>query len=402
MSRALVRTWLPLDKWREYFGINPLHFHQATSALFTANCGDVWFQYSWQKPDQVGRHELAMAIRDAERAIADQVRYNLIPDWTEAEVVRLPRPARRDVFFADVSNIRAQNRSVELPRGYLLQAGYRVKQTLSAGVPIARADNDGDGYDEDCTVTLATTVTDPCEIRIYFPGHDGDDQWEIRPADVEIAGGMASITFKSWLILDPDLEEAMNAEAIDGDDDTKYVTTVDVYRVYTDTSTQATLMWEPDAFDCCSTCVACQIGTQDACMTIRDGELGYVTLHPATYSEGAWASVDLATCRAPDMVRAYYLSGWQAPDVACPGKEMDRYWMDAVCRYSAALLDRDVCSCNNSERFIDELRRDIAAVRQGIVFQTSNESQIGNPFGTWVGALYAWTRVNAKGRALPK
>jgi len=404
MSRALVRTWLPIEKWREYFGINPLHFHQAYSSKFVANCGDVWFQYSWQQPDQAGRHELAEAIHSAEKAITDQIGYNLIPDWTTQEVVRLPRPARRDVYFADMSNIRLQGRSVELPRGYILQAGYRVKQTLSAGVAIARADNDGDGYKEDCTVTLATTVTEPCEIRIYFPGHDGEDEWEIRPASVEIAGGLASITFKSWLIFDPDLEEVMNAAAIDGDDDSKYITTVDVYRVYTDTSTQAQLLWEPDSINCCnaSSCIACQIGTQDACLTIRDGELGYVVAQPASYADGVWSSVALATCRAPDKIRAYYLSGWQDPQAACPGKDMDRYWMEAVCRYSAALLDRDVCSCNNSERFIGELRRDIAAVRQGIVFQTSTDSQIANPFGTWVGALFAWSRVNAKGRALPK
>jgi len=403
MTRALVRTWLPLEKWREYFGVNPLHFSQAYSAVFASNCGDVWFQYSWQRPDNVGRHELAMAIHSAEQAIADQVKYNLIPDWTEEEVIRLPRPARRDVYFADTRNIRAQARSVELPHGYVLQAGFRRKDEIVLNLAFARFDNDGDGYAEDCIVTIATTVTSPCDIRIYFPGHDGEDEWEIRPANMEIAGGLVTISFKAWLAIEPDLQEAMNAAAIDGDDIGNYIRSIDVYHVYTDTSVQATMLWEPDAFDvCCGSCAACELGTQGACLTIRDGELGYVTPQAAQYADGAWTTLELATCRAPDKIRAWYLSGWQAPHVSCPNKEMDRYWMEAVCRYSAALLDRDVCSCNNSERFIDELRRDIAAVRQGIVFQTSNESQIANPFGTWVGALFAWSRVNAKGRALPK
>ena len=403
MGRAEVRTWLPLDKWREYIGINPLHFNQLYSAVFPNNgCGDVWFQYAWQHSNQIGRHELAMAIHSAEKAIADQIKYNLIPDWTVSEKIILPRPRRREVYFADVGNIRAQARSFELPRGYFIEPGVRVKQTLVSGAAIVRTDDDGDGWDETATVTIATDVTEGCEIRVYFPGHEAADDWEIRPASVEIAGGLATIIFKSWLVVDPDKQESMAAEPIDGDVGTNFVSTVDVFRVYTDPSTEGVMIWEGTPQGCCGSCVACTVGTQDACIQIRDSEMGYVVPLPATFADGAWSASSLGECRAPDRMRVSYLSGWEAQDVACPMKEMDRYWLEAVARYAAALLDRPVCSCNNTEKYIDELRRDIAAVRQGIVFQTSNESQVANPFGTWVGALFAWARVNAKGRSLPK
>ncbi|HEY4669744.1 MAG TPA: hypothetical protein VIH05_08215 [Tepidiformaceae bacterium] len=402
MSRAIIRTWLPLDRWREYFGINPLHFAQAFSAKFPGqDCGDVWFQYAWQHSNQVGRHELASAIHSAEKAIADQVKYNLIPDWTAAEKVKLPRPARREVYFADVGNIRGQARSLEVQRGHLIAPGYRVKQTITTGLAFARADNDGDSYDEDCLATFATAVTDPCEIRIYYPGHEGEDEWEIRPATVEIAAGIASVSFKAWLAIDPDLQEGLAPGPIDGDVSTNYITTVDVYRVYTDPSTEGQMVWEGSPGSC-GACVACSVGLQDACVGFRDEEMGYVTLTPATYADGEWTPTALATCRAPDRARLYYLSGWQAQDVACSMKDMDRYWLEAVARYAAALLDRPVCSCNNTENFIKEQQRDIAAVRTGIIFQVSNDSQVANPFGTWVGALFAWMRVNGKGRALPK
>jgi hypothetical protein len=399
-------TWLPLARWAEWFGINPLHFNQLTSADYPGDsCGDVWYQYAWMHSDQVSREDVARAIRSAELAIADQLRYHLIPDWIGAEKVPVPRPVRRDVYGLGMLNIRAQQKSFELRRGHIIAGGYRVKQELSSGLPIVRSDEDGDGYDETCSVVFATSVTDPQQIHLYFPGKQADDHWEIRPLDsVSISGGVATILFKSWLIPDPDL--IMQGEAIDGDDATNYIATVDAYRLYNDPGTQATLIWEPVGGSLCgcgqASCTICTVASQAACMGMRDQETGFVTAFPASYSDGEWTAQALAFERDADRLLAYYYSGWQDPHSDRPNVDMDPFWVEAVAKYSAGLLDRKVCSCNNAETHIDELRRDIAAVRQGIVFQSSTESQIGNPFGTTVGAIFAWNRVNVPGRALPK
>jgi hypothetical protein len=407
MGRAKTRTWLPLDLWAEWFGINPLHFNQLYSEDYPDdNCGEVWFQHAWHEKNQIAREDLARAIRSAEAAITDQVKYNLIPDWL-FQKIKVPRLARPELYGAYNLNIRGQTRSLELPYGHYIAAGYQTKQALVTGTSIVRSDEDGDGYAETCTVTFATDQTAECQMRVYYPGEDGDDIWEIRPLDsVVIAGGACTITFKSWLIADPDLIE--QGAAIDGDAAASYVSTVDVYRVYNNPSTQGSLIWEPIGGTLCgcglSSCNACTVATQDACLTLRDQELGYIAYYPATYDadDGTWTAGELAQYRDADRIDVYYYSGWEDPFGSCPRRDMDPYWQEAVAKYAAGLLDRAVCSCNNSESFIDELRRDIAAVREGIVFQSSTESQIGNVFGTTVGAIFAWNRCNGKGRALPK
>ena len=407
MGRAKTRTWLSIDSWAERFGINPLHFNQLYSADYPDdNCGEVWYQHAWQQSAQISREDLARAIRSAEMAIADQVKYNLLPDWLAKKII-IPTPGRPEVFASSNLNIRGQKRSFELPRGHFVAGGVQIKAEMELAQAVVRSDVDVDGYDETCTVTFVTDVTEECQVRVYYPGESGADEWEIRPLDsVVIAGGSVTITFKSWLIVDPDL--IAPADAIDGDAAGSYIATVDVYRVYNDISTQGSLIWEPVGGSFCgcglSTCEACTVASQDACLTIRDAELGYITYFPAAYDEDtlAWVAGELAQCRDADRIDAYYYSGWRDPFGACPYRDMDPYWAEAVAKYAAGLLDRDVCSCNNSETYIDYLRRDIAAVREGIVFQSSNESQIGNTFGTTVGAIFAWNRATAPGRSLPK
>jgi len=95
-------------------------------------------------------------------------------------------------------------------------------------------------------------VTDPDELKLYFPGRSGDDRYEIRPIEVDLDTDAASatITCKSWQIIDPDLQEYVDvgesANAIDAETAGNYETTLDVYRVYNDPQTQVSLIWEQD------------------------------------------------------------------------------------------------------------------------------------------------------------
>ena len=69
--RNLPRTLLPIDRWAEIIGMDPRHFRQVTTSQTPQRtCAKVWKQYSWQEADAVGRFDVADAIQQAEKTIA--------------------------------------------------------------------------------------------------------------------------------------------------------------------------------------------------------------------------------------------------------------------------------------------------------------------------------------------
>jgi len=400
MARSEIITWLSLDEWAEIIGLNPLHFNSLSSTLFDNNsCGDVWFQYSWQNSDRVGRDDLAMAIQEAEQEISKEVGYNIMPDWTVEERVIYPRPLLNEMYNLTGTNTRSNMKSVELPRGHIIYGGVRAKTNQGRASAVVRTDPNGDGYSELCTVTVATTVTDTNEIHVYYTGHDGDDAWEIRPINVSISAGVATITFHSWQIVDEHTITDMNASAVDGDAAASYETNVDVYRVYNDPATQVQFMWE-NALDCCDTCVACTLGTQAGCFHLRDPRLGFVVPAPASWNSTneSFDSAYWSACREPDQIRFWYYSGYQDKKIDRYNVRMSPYWKYAVAFFAASKLDRPVCGCSNVNQFIDKWRLDAMATREeaGINIQITPEG-LANRLGTTMGALYAWKRINQNG-----
>jgi hypothetical protein len=392
-------------------GIHPLHFNQLYSAKASIRtCGDVWFQHSWQDANKIGREDLAQALQDAERMISSYVGYSLLPDWITGERHKCPHPARPELFMPAPVNVRGLFKSVSTTWKYVLAGGVRTKDLITAGVVVigaALSDEDGDAWTETVTiaVTLPAAVTDPDEVRVYFPGMDAEDGWEIRPIDVAISGLTATITFKRWQLVDPDLTEGMGVASLDGDLGTNFVGTVDVYRVWNDPQAQADLEWEPDPAGTCGcgdpACSACTYAVQTACLGVRDSRLGMVTYRPAAWdaATASFAQVDLGLCREPDRVRLWYYAGWKDahPRNTQPATHMDPFWQRAVIRLAAGLIDRAICSCNNAESFVDYWRRDMAVVEGNVRFQGMSPAQLDNPFGTTRGAIYAYRLCNLEG-----
>lgn len=408
MARADILTWLPLDRFAQIIGLNPFHFNQLSSATYFKNntCGEVWFQYSWQHSDRVGREDIAMAIQAAEQEISAEVGFNLIPDWTTEERLGYTQPAIPGVYNLYGMNPRGMLKSVEAKRGWLISGGIKTKTLISAGAAIVRSDVDGDGYSETCTVTAAVTITDINQVRIYYPGHSGEDIWEIRPIKVAISGGNATITFKSWQVVKATLQEYLNANAIDGDAAASYETTVDVYRVYNDPSTQVQFLWENDLYSgtCCGSCVACQLGTQAGCFHLRDARLGMLVPAPASWNstDQAFDTAEWSACREPDQVRLWYYSGYMDRNLARPYVEMAPYWEYAVAFFAAAKLDRPVCGCSNVSEFIAKWRRDAAFTSQEEGGFTVTPEMLGNKLGTTAGALYAYRQIHRNGMRIIK
>lgn len=414
MARASIPTLLALDRWASILGVAPAHFNQGVSAIvfpLTNSCPDVYYQYSWQATGSVSREDLALEIANAERDIAEAIGWWPAPTWIAQDVAMYPRHHRRDLYNLGGTNVRGQLKSVEANYGKVIEPGQRALSDRigqpAVGGPatseLAFTSEDTDTFAETATVTQETTETDECEVKVYFTGHAGDPEWEIRPARTRaITGGTFTATFWSWQLVDPDLWEeipTLNFGAVDLDA-AVYVTQVDVYREYNDpTATSAVFYWEAQPDAVCSVCAgtgctACQLTIQNGCAHIRDAERGLLVPTPATYSGDAWGRASWSVCRDPDQVKLYYLCGdlsW----LNLGGRRCDPlsdWWAQTIAMLATARLERPLCSCGNSAALAKQWREDLAFV--GEKSHTVPFELLSNPFGTRRGEILAWQRVS--------
>jgi hypothetical protein len=400
-------------------GVNPVHFNGGEGNAIKIfplqqNCNDFWPQYAWQQNDRLSREELADAIYSAEQDLARAVGYYAAPTWIAQETHTFPRHHRRDVWQSGGLNVRGARKSLKLQFGKFIQAGQRAVSIVQAGAAVVYSDPDGDGFNELATITAATTLTDECEIKLYFAGHSGEPEWEIRPVLTKsISGGNVTTTVNSWLLFDPDLWEAYPGDvttsfaAIAINVAADFVTTVDVYREYTDFSqASAVFYWEPDAINisgfcsvCSGTgCAACSLTTQDGCIHMRgDPDDGIAVPVPGSYDadNAQWAAAAFSVCRDPDSAKVYYCAGnlgdrWR---MGATCEALSEFWAQTIAMLATARLPKPPCSCNHVRARYEELRRDLAMIgRESSTILDPN--LLSNPFGTRAGEISAWRRVS--------
>jgi hypothetical protein len=419
MARADVYTILPLDSYARIFGLNPLHFNGArlpdvTPEPFTlstpgvagqsVNQRPIWQQYEWQDTGNVSRDELARSIQQAEFDIAEFLGYWPAPRWISAELSRYPRPYRPD-WYSIGWDVRGQLEGIKTKWAKVIQPGRRATTLIGtatvAGGTLVYSDPNGDGWNTLATITLATTLTDECEIKAYFANENADQIWEIRPPKtVSISGGFVTMTFDSWLLFDPDVTSAIptgEITAINASTPGNYVTSVEVYREFTDfTQPSAQFIWErePERLTAislsCQTCggtgcEGCSLVSQDGCMQIRDGENGMVAAGPNTYSEenARWEKTCWTECRAPDQVKVWYRSGL----ISERGLRGSCNQLDSVLARNIAVLATARLTCRyragtSLANMIDYYRRDTAeSFSEGSTIFTP-PTVLDNPFGT--------------------
>jgi len=426
MARASTPTLLSLDRWASIFGVNPVHFNGGDGNSINvfpiiSNCNDFWPQYAWQYNDRLSREELAQAIYSAEEDLARVLGYYPAPKWIAQEVHRFDQHYRRDMWGVGGTNVRGARKSITLKYGKFIQAGQREPfyvGTADSTLPIPTlvySDPDSDGFDELATIVLPTTLTNECELKAYFAGHDGDPEWEIRPALSRSADGVnVTLTFNSWMLFDPDQWERYPPytagsttlfDSIDINDADSYVTTVDVYREYTDsTAASATFYWEPEpqgVAGCTSCggggCAACSLQSQDGCLHVRSTEGGVAVPVPAEYDEdnAQWNQVAYTVCRDPNEVKCSYYAGqlgdrWLSGDVC---DQLGDFWARTIAEVAMARLTKPPCSCAHVRAQYEELRVDLARVgrESSYIF---DPNLLSNPLGTRQGEINAWRRVD--------
>lgn len=403
MARASTPTLLSLDRWARLLHVNPVHFGGGVgSSIWPANgaCQDIWPQHSWQTDEElVGREEVAMEIALAEQDIKNAMRHSAAATWEVDEMHT----------WTYGSNYYNRTQAAQTEYGMIIAPGQRAVTLIDADAAVVYSDPDADSWDERATITVSTDLTDIREIKVYFAGHSGDPEWEIRPLrTVAIAGGVATITLDAWLLLDPDLWEAYPNIAtpfvgIDITVEDNFVDVVDVYREYNDTSLAGVTFYSGgDGYACCGGvgCDVCNGESYGGCFSVRDSRRGIINPFPATYSDGSWSYYYQAGCRPAHRISLFYRAGLQDKDYV-NSRSLDplsHYMAETIMMLSVARLPDAVCNCNNIRDRIEDLQKDMSIMRDGgqgsPLYARFEKMDIFNcPFGTRAGEVKAWQRI---------
>ena len=412
MARASIYTLLSLDAYAKIMGIPPIGFNSGVAHYafpLGGGCSDVWWQYDWQANDKVSHESLARAIYDAEEDISRALGWSPAPQWAWSDEKPWPSYYMRDVSGANWGTINGRAMPLKTSWRKVIAPGRRVATlvgTATATMPAAApgdtlvySDADGDSFNETATIVLPTTVTDRRELRFYFAGHSGEDEWEIRPArTLTIAGGNVTATFWSWQMPLIPLWEAFPGDdgmtAIDMEVRSNLSASVECWRVRNDESQIASqFVWMPD--QSCDPCVL-TLTLQDGTFQILDADNALVNPFPASYST-SWTWDNWSLYLPPQKVRLWYQHGNQQQSYL-DGRSFEPlsdFWANAIAWLATARLERPFCACGNATALANELRVDLAQMggENAQVSYATTEEILGCPFGTRKGAWMAWQRV---------
>lgn len=422
---------LPLDTWRSIMNFHPWHFWgMADTNLLkvTSACNGIVTEYPWQATDAAGRAEIRQAIEDAEKLLTSYLGFSPAPRYIESTV---PWPR-----YLDASLMRTRPRdptgrwlTVQLPEGYAQVAGVEQLTSSNLAAAVVLSDPDGDGYKEKFTVgPIATTVTDPSQIAVYFAAldrFDGPDftsavgeHWRIQPVNITIAGGFVTITGARWLLVPPLKYQGLVGigSGLDPAAATNAVTTLDIYQRTTNqagttiTNAQATIVWEthpwwPGGWWCQCGCLnpvtayggspfdPSAIAQAAGRVDIHDAQHGIVAAAQAAFdvTTGIFSSLSWDVCTEPDRVVIRTLSG---VPLAGDGQMQEPYRM-IVARLAAAELARPICACDEANRELYRWQFDLArtAGSGDEAYGAVSAEDLSNPFGTRRGHVAAWKFV---------
>lgn len=418
----MILDWpiLPLELWRQEIGYNPWHFWGLADSIIvpvTSKCNDVIHEYGWQGTDESGRADIRAAIINAERILFDNLSYWPAPVYSEDT---LPWPKYQDLRLYRHSRMDARGGwvPVQLNEGKVRACGIKAYTELDDAAALTYTDQDGDGLLDTFTCSVATTVTDPDEIAIYFQPGDRlvqdsflSDRWRIEPVNVSFLMGTATIIGKRWLCVKPTLYEDKDHYPIDPTVATNFITHVIIYRRYTDmtgqvstTNSQSALIWESKP--CCWGCDTVTNSTDPSSegwvagrSGIRDSDAGIVIPAEAVYNAvtGVWSHPCdcTSTCGEPDKVLVRYLAGVDLD----PHGWMQKNMRTIVSRLASAEMTRRICACDQANREFSNWQFDLARSTGAETYQVG-QTVLENPLGTRRGHVYAWQQIKSLARVI--
>lgn len=392
MTVSQIPTLLPLDSWAAILGVSPWEFAGFTFPSSKSNqCRSVFRKFQWQQ-QHLSTEEVAQAIADAEQMLASELLYWPAPKYFVDEVVQYPRPARRDLWGGG-GTPRGEWKSIQLPWHQVVSGGV-FNRTLIGNIAagaITVSDLDGDGVNETFTATITDAaiglITDANELGIYFVagdrhGEDIGEAWRIRPVKVTISGNTATFRGHRALLANPSKAYAVAPADMNAADAANYVTSLDCYRAFTDTSStdalpyQGVAIWRNDP-GCTQDCT---FSVLPLCLGEHQNDQGRVFASWGTTAcwPFAWE---------PDRVEVNFYAG-----LPLVNGQMQPEMAKCVTYLSTALLAHEKCGCDESNKILAYWRSRVIKFEDNSANATSYANS-SNPFPATNGGVWAWERV---------
>jgi hypothetical protein len=335
----------PLDIFRKEIQYHPWHFWQLTNEKIPINndCNTLVLEGLQMTTQALGREDIRAALMQAESMISQFQGYDVAPRYRSETIVYGGFP-------------------LQLPHGYVQALGTEQLDPIATSA-VTYLDRDNDGIFETFEVQTVTTVTDPSELAVFFIAADRFDRHpvEVRPIDISIASGTATITGPAWLMVRPVRYHGYTAQALDPDDVTVMAQTVDVYRRTTDATNAITIMYGDGTTHTSSD------------LSILDSRIGVVGLNRSACR--AWPTY----CGYPLTMTVNYRAGYPHPE----------HWYKAVCALAATSLEGGICSCDTALKRLYYWRQDMNKMTADQISITQ-QIQYDNPLGTKIGHDLAW------------
>jgi hypothetical protein len=332
-------------------------------------------QSASQNGQTIGRSEMLEKIAYAEEKIASYLRYDVAPRYhDETQMWESHNPA---TYYYPAWSV------MTLQWGYVQAVGVQTLTSITSAA-VTYSSQFNNGLNDTFSLSFATTVTDPNEIALYFAaadrydGSDASDKWRIRPVQVSITGGIATVRGPAWLLVKPVLYGNPLAAQLAPDDTANFVTTLEAYRLWTDgTSTDAATSPGVIGYDkgYCN-CGATE-GQIAATATIRDSATGIVSLSSCT-----------SICGCPAHAQVRYVAG-----LPLVNGQMNPFWAEVVSMVTLAELPGPICACKEANKRIEHWQVDLARTGAGESYGMISGEDLNNPLGTRRGHVEAWKRI---------
>lgn len=394
---------LSIYRYAQILGINPVHL--STSGNIELSNGSLLFpldgtgryyqQRSYFLSDHVSREEIISEIYRAEAEIEDFLGTFVAPKWSLGEPLDLINHYDPLVGY-NVYNVRGE-RVRYLPMwGKFIAGGVPASVLLERETDVTYSDPDGDGFDELATVQFEIYDSDISlyEIKVFFACCNGSSRYEIRPPlRKSISGNTVTIEFESWKLLDPDLYERYPTDdtnrIIDMTDADNFVTQVDVYRKYNDTTTNHAVFYYVSSDN------DFEDSEQGGYIKLSDPNLNTIQIIPANYNSDTeeW---ERASCFIGKLrnIKINYLSGHKYRPYSGSNfwDELHPDLAQAIAYMATARLERPLAGREDVVALATALQNDLASGKSGSFRYTTNDIT-QNPFGTHAGEVYAWRRL---------
>lgn len=280
-----VELGVTLDRYAELMRIPINNFNGLNDPSDDDNDPNFWCTTVWK---QRQRDVLAIYLAQAEEIRRREMSFHMAPKYSGLVDVEYASP-------------------IMLEDKWLVKVGKKVTSDIELAKALTLSG--GGSINDPVTFTVTVGFTDTGELKVFYP----DEDVEIHPSNISISGTTATVEIPRARLIDPSLNDNRK-DALSYDDDANFLTTVDVKRVYYDSTQGLQIV----TYDCNG---AAQ--TVSATPIIRNCRLSIIDFMstscvvPGCSCGSAWyqSGVHSPGCKyrgIPSRLRIYYVSGRQS------------------------------------------------------------------------------------------